>query len=387
VSLGQRLPRKIACSADDPGDGHTETTMHPRVESLPAPRPDHRSFLAAVRRSNSGPVPLVELSVDPEVIAALAETASPPDRGDRTARCAFAQTTVRLLHRLGYDAVKVAASTPFDVEKLHAADTAGLSRGDRAWQDPHRGPIQSVEDFERFSWPGPGDLDLSPVEAAIEVLPEGMALIGFCGGVFELATELMGLERFLYAVYDAPQLVANVIANVGRTVLDVFAAYSEMEAICALWLGDDLGSKNGLLVSPSFLKEHVFPWYVKFVGLAHQHGRPFLLHSCGNIAAVMPDLVDDIGIDAKHSFEDAILPVEHFVDTWGDKVAALGGIDVDVLARGSEEAVVSRTHQVLEHVAPSGGYACGSGNSITNYVPPASYLAMIEAVAAFNGRR
>ena len=42
--------------------------------------------------------------------------------------------------------------------------------------------------------------------------------------------------------------------------------------------------------------------------MAHDAGKPFILHSCGNLEAVYPDLIDDVGIDAKHSNEDTIAP-------------------------------------------------------------------------------
>ncbi|MFH0979928.1 MAG: uroporphyrinogen decarboxylase family protein [Planctomycetota bacterium] len=360
--------------------------MHPRVESFPTPRPDYRRFLAAVRRQGAGAVPLIELALDPEVVAALLEEALPAT-DEEAGRRALAEQTVRLLYRLGYDVVKMSAPMPFEIRRLGAEDTAPLSRGQRQWQDQHHGCITSLDDLARFRRPAGSEADFAAFEAACRMLPDGMALLGFCGGVLELTCDLLGLEQFLYAVYDAPELVAAVIDHVGQTVYEVFEIYCQMEACCALWLGDDLGSKNGLLVSPDWLRQHVFPWYRRYVELAHRQGRPFLLHSCGNISAVLPDLIDEVGIDAKHSFEDAILPVEQFIDRWGDKVGTLGGIDVDLLARGPEQAVVARTRQVLEHAAPRRGYACGSGNSITNYVPPDNYLAMVETVARFNGRR
>ena len=100
----------------------------------------------------------------------------------------------------------------------------------------------------------------------------------------------------------------------------------------------------------------------------------------------MPDLAGDVGIDAKHSFEDVIQPVEEFHRQWGARIAALGGVDVDLLARGTEEAVARRTREILQACAPVGGYAAGSGNTITNYVPIDNYLAMVETVHRFNGR-
>jgi uroporphyrinogen decarboxylase len=359
--------------------------MHPRVDRLPRPDPDYRDLLAAIRRQRPRRVPLIELAVDHEVVTALLDEPAATTSCDADLRRVLTRRMVRLLHRMGYDAVKVSAAIPFGDTKLVAKDSAELSRGRRLWQDEHGGVIADAAACAAFPWPTLGDIDFGPVAAAVEALPDGMAILGFAGGVLEFAVELVGLERFMYAMYDQPELLAAVIDRVGRTVLMVFEAYCRIEQVRALWLGDDLGSKNGLLVSPAFLREHVFPWYARYAALAHENGRPFVLHSCGRVESVMDDIVA-AGVDAKHSFEDAIQPVEHFADTWGSQVGVLGGIDVNLLATGDEAAVAARVRQVLERCAPRGGYACGSGNSITNYVPPANYLAMVEAVHAFNGR-
>jgi uroporphyrinogen decarboxylase len=111
----------------------------------------------------------------------------------------------------------------------------------------------------------------------------------------------------------------------------------------------------------------------------------FLLHSCGNLETIMDDVIE-LGVDAKHSFEDVIMPVEQVKQRWGNRLAVLGGVDVDLLSRGTEQQVRDRTETILRACAPDGGYACGSGNSIANYVKPQNYLAMLEAVHHFNGR-
>ena len=45
---------------------------------------------------------------------------------------------------------------------------------------------------------------------------------------------------------------------------------------------------------------------------SHAAGRPYLLHSCGKLDAIMDDLVDDVKIDGFHSFEDTIRSVEEY---------------------------------------------------------------------------
>jgi hypothetical protein len=44
--------------------------------------------------------------------------------------------------------------------------------------------------------------------------------------------------------------------------------------------------------------------------VAHEAGRPYILHSCGNLSAILEDLIEDVGTDGRHSFEDVIEPVE-----------------------------------------------------------------------------
>jgi uroporphyrinogen decarboxylase len=92
----------------------------------------------------------------------------------------------------------------------------------------------------------------------------------------------------------------------------------------------------------------------------------------------MDDLIDDVGMDAKHSFEDTILSVTDAKIKYGDRIALLGGIDVDFLCRADEEQVRQRVRETLDACFPGGGYCLGSGNSVANYIPLDNYLAMLD---------
>ena len=61
--------------------------------------------------------------------------------------------------------------------------------------------------------------------------------------------------------------------------------------------------------------------------MTHEKGLPYFVHSCGNLVEIMDDLIDEVGIDGKHSFEDAIMPINEAQARWGDRIAVLGGID------------------------------------------------------------
>lgn len=102
-----------------------------------------------------------------------------------------------------------------------------------------------------------------------------------------------------------------------------------------------------------------------------------------NLAEVIGDLIDDVGIDAWHSFQDVILPVTKAKEAYGDRVAVLGGVDMDLLSRASAAEVKAATKKILKACMEGGGYALGSGNSIPNYVRVENYLAMLEVGRKF----
>ena len=136
--------------------------------------------------------------------------------------------------------------------------------------------------------------------------------------------------------------------------------------------------KTSTFLCPAHLREYVFPIYAEMARIAHEAGKPFILHSCGNLDAVYDDLIDGCGIDAKHSFEDVILPVTEFKRCYGDRVTPLGGLDVDFICRASEPELRRYVRQVAEVCYADGFWALGTGNSLTDYMPVENYLIVLE---------
>ena len=358
------------------------------MRRLPKPEPNVERFQQVLRRGTCDRVPLVELAIAEETLTALhGRPLIPLARQDGPLRFREAvRQRIQLWRALGYDYYRVRAEISFQMETLAARDTATLATGERRWVNEHEGVIKSLADFEAYPWPTPAAIDFAAAEAAQAELPDGMGIMGFSGGVLEWSSNLLGLEGMMLLLYDDPDLVRAVVDRVGQTIYDAFRVFCDMEKVFALWLGDDMGFKTATLLQPQHLRNYILPWHKRYAELAHRTGRLFLLHSCGHVEAIMPDLIEDVRIDAKHSFEDVIVPVEEFKQRWGTRVAVLGGVDVDLLSRGTEDDVRRRTGQILTACAPGGGYACGSGNSITNYMPTDNYLAMIETIHRFNGR-
>jgi uroporphyrinogen decarboxylase len=86
-----------------------------------------------------------------------------------------------------------------------------------------------------------------------------------------------------------------------------------------------------------------------------------------------------IGIDAKHSNEDAIAPFDKWVDLYGDRIGLLGGFDMDFICQQTPDEIFDRVVELgAQYREKARGYALGSGNSIPDYVPAENYLAMVR---------
>jgi uroporphyrinogen decarboxylase len=325
----------------------------------------------------------IELFLDAEIKEAVAGRFDLGAGLDRSDPLYETRRDVSLHSFLGYDMfrVGVARKTVFPMATVAAADTTtevSQGREVREWQEEHAGPIQGWKDFEGYPWPKVSDIDFSPLEWLEHHLPPGMGCYELTAHIFEILSFLLGYETLCYAVVDQPDLVDAILEKAGAFYVDFTRALADFSRVAVIWGSDDLGFRSGTLMSPQFLRTKILPWHARCAEIAHSKGKPYLLHSCGKIDDIMEDLITGVGVDGKHSFEDAILPVTEAKGRWGGRLALLGGIDMDFLCRSEEAAIRRRVRETLETCSKGGGYCLGTGNTVANYVPLDSYLCMID---------
>jgi uroporphyrinogen decarboxylase len=363
----------------------------PEYEGLKTPiEPNWEAFVANIRGEGTPErVHHLELFHDAEIERAICERfaigaeldPSDPDFGRRR-HLAF-------LRFLGFDIARVpVADQNWTFANDATPDTAELSKGDRTYRDEHRGPITTWEEFEAYPWPDPNSPGSTrDLEWWQENLPDDMCLAAAsCGHYCEYLIWLMGYESLCMALYDDRDLVQAV----AQKVIDYHEAldrvFLQFDRIKVFFPSDDMGFKTGPMIAPDDLREFVFPGHKQTARRAHDAGCVNILHACGNLETVIDDLIDDVGIDGKHSFEDTIEDVRELKRSgYGRRIALIGGIDVDFLCRADEEAIRARVRDTLDVCQPGGRYGLGTGNSVANYIPLDNYLAMIDEGRKYQG--
>lgn len=341
--------------------------------SRPSRTPDFNNLLKVLNRQKPERPTLFEFFLNDSLYQQLAgyQIREDASRRERT------QFLIAAFQAAGYDYTTLyAGDLHFPSGEQHAKSSVSMNEG---------AVIRDRASFEAYPWPDLYPQNYSHLDTARLDLPAGMKLIvPGPGGVLENVMRLVGYEATCYLTLDDPKLAADIFAAVGSRLVRHYELAAKYETVGALISNDDWGFKSQPMLSPDGMREFVFPWHRKIVRAIHDAGKPAILHSCGNLETVMDDIIDDLQYDGKHSYEDNILPVEQVYDRYHQRIAIMGGIDLDFIVRAEPDAIRQRSEAMLERSLSGGAYALGTGNSVPEYVPPSHYFAMIRAATGFD---
>lgn len=316
-----------------------------------------------------------EHGLEPGIKAALCERFGLDEGLDKTAADYRLQREIRIYQFLGLEFMRV-FPTGIVWPGLPTAMTAA---------PPSVGPIRSWRDFEAYPWPSVRHVNWSEVEWYERHLPDHLALWTMTY-LFQQVSNLLGFEPLCMWLYEDRDLVRAVADKVGALYVEFADRFCQYARAGAINVGDDMGHKSGLLVAPGDLREIFLPWQQRIIATAQRHGKLGLFHVCGKVDTIMEDLIERVGIDARHSTQDVIETIQRSKERWGRRVALLGGVDVDFVTRAQPAEVECYTRAILEACVPGGGFALGVGNWVADSIPLDNYLAIHVAARKFSAR-
>ena len=249
----------------------------------------------------------------------------------------------------------------------------------KSWNLEYTGFIKGRDDFERFPWEIASRLDFSKFHEVKDILPEGMKVIAVSGKIFTLTWMLMGFNNFAMSLILDEHLVADIFRKVAEIQFQALDTIFRMPHVGAVWVVDDIAGGTGPIISPLALRENVFPWYREMALRCHENDMLFFMHSDGDLMMVMEDLID-LGIDVLHPVDPSCMDIAKVKEMYGDCISIVGNVSNELLRIGTTAEVEKRVKELIQKLAPGGGYCVGSGNSVVEWSKFENYMAMREAV-------
>lgn len=237
----------------------------------------------------------------------------------------------------------------------------------------------TVQDIEKHPWPKPEWIDFSAIPDYCQKHKD-YCIVGGLGATFNMICFFRGMEQTMLDIYDNPALMEAIIEKIFEfkheyNLRMLEAAGGRMDI---LFVSDDMGSQNGLIVSKETLKRFVFPCFKKFALLAHKYNALLMLHSDGAIHDIIPDLID-LGVDIINPVQPGCpgMDAAQLKREFGKNLCFHGLLDTQrLMPYGTPWEIQAEIKNLVESVGAEGGLALSPSNNLQIDVPVENVLAV-----------
>ena len=162
---------------------------------------------------------------------------------------------------------------------------------------------------------------------------------------FQRMQYLRGTERLFMDLAYGDRAVFKLRDMVHEYYLKEVEMWAATD-VDGIHLEDDWGTQIALLISPNLWREFFKPIYKDYCDIAHSRGKYVLMHSDGNIADIIPDMIE-IGIHAINAQLDC-MDVEKLAELYHGKIAFWGGFGRQYfLPFGTTDEVRSEARRII----------------------------------------
>ncbi len=245
---------------------------------------------------------------------------------------------------------------------------------------PLRG-LDSAAELDDYPWPTADLWDYSTL--AEQARRHGDRwLWAHSRGIFEISWFLRGFDEFLLDLADAPERAAAVMDRVQAYLMERTRRILEAGRglIDMIEYNDDVGSQNGLLLSPAMWRAHIKPRMAEFIRLCRPYGVAVRYHSCGGIRPIIADLIE-IGVDVLNPVQTAARGMEAagLKRDFGDRLSFNGGIDTQgLLPNATAGEVRVETRRLIDTLGRGGGFILAPSHVYQADVPVENVIAVYE---------
>jgi uroporphyrinogen decarboxylase len=190
-------------------------------------------------------------------------------------------------------------------------------------------------------------------------------IIGDLQGFYGTPRRLLGPEQVLYAFYDQPGLVQDMINYLCDFWIALYDQVLDWVNVDAALIWEDMCYKSGPLISPAMFREFILPAYKRLTAFLRGRGiEHIFVDTDGNCEALIPLFIEG-GITGIFPFEVAAgMDIIKIRESY-PRLQMLGGIDKQKVAKG-KRAIDRELESKIPFMLEEGGFV----PSIDHTIPP-----------------
>jgi len=243
--------------------------------------------------------------------------------------------------------------------------------------------METVAEIDGYDWPTADELSFETLRAVKAANPDRAIIAHITHAPFFKATHIRGMDTFMEDLGARPEIAEAILRRISGYLMPAIERLCREagDSFDIFYIADDTCTALGPLMSPAMYRRLIKPHIARIAGIVHAHGKKLLLHTCGAVRTLLPDVID-AGVDLLEPIQTSAkgMEVEGLKRDFGAKMAFYGSIDlITVLSKGTPEQVREEVRKNFRILGTDGGFIVGPGHTyIQPDVPLANILAMYE---------
>ena len=244
-------------------------------------------------------------------------------------------------------------------------------------------PLEEDSAIDNYTAPDPNrpELYLEP-EWMIKQFKKDYWIVGVTvTTIFECAWGLRGFERMLSDFALNADLAERILDIPFQYHLTAAKKLTEM-GVDMIWIGDDVGAQNSMLISPKMWRKFLKPRMAKFIGelkAINPHVK-VAYHTDGVVYPIIPDLIE-IGLDVLNPVQPASMDPARLKKEYGNSLCFWGSVDEQhTLPFGTPAEVKSEIINRLNTIGKEGGLILSPTHHVQLDTPMENFWAMVNTI-------
>jgi uroporphyrinogen decarboxylase len=160
------------------------------------------------------------------------------------------------------------------------------------------------------------------------------------GLTFKMAQQLRRFDQYLMDLVTEPRQISRLHDRIDEQIQYQIKRLHQAGAD-SIMFWEDWGTQAQTFISPHLWRVEFKPRFIRLVAEAHALGLSVIMHSCGKITAILPDLIE-CGIDVFQFDQPCIHGIDTLAEMQQGRVTFWCPVDIQTTLQSKDEILIRR---------------------------------------------